>query len=451
MFKSIEYKLYIYLALLIVSVGLAVYFFMSELYVYMTTSIVMGLFAINRLYHNYNKYNKNILFLLNALDNGDYSFNFTETKLSRRERELNQMMNRIKEILSNARQDVIEREKFLSIIIENVPTGILILDERDNIKNTNRAASRFLGLPVLTHLNQLRVLDPSFPQLFRDLRVSSENKQIKVVGEKDVSQVSLGVSELKVQGENLRIITLYSIESELEKREMESWTKLIRVMTHEIMNSIAPITSLSEMLLHFYHSPSDRTNEELTETTIDSLSTINTTAKELAAFVESYRQFSGVGTPNLKEIYLSSFMDSILQLEKAELKSKGIDVNLNSSSDSLTILGDSTQLTRVLVNILKNAIEAVELNDSKSIQINIIPLNNKVQINIANNGKPIPSEVLENIFIPFFTTKESGSGIGLSVSRYIMRLHDGNLKHSFEDGWTIFSLILNIASEPENL
>lgn len=451
MFKSIEYKLYIYLALLIASVGLAVYFFMSELYVYMTTCILVSLFAINRLYHNYNKYNKNILFLLNALDNGDYSFNFTETKLSRRERELNQMMNRIKEILSNARQDVIEREKFLSIIIENVPTGILILDERDNIKNTNRAASRFLGLPVLTHLNQLRVLDPSFPQLFRDLRVSSENKQIKVVGEKDVSQVSLGVSELKVQGENLRIITLYSIESELEKREMESWTKLIRVMTHEIMNSIAPITSLSEMLLHFYHSPSERTNEELTETTIDSLSTINTTAKELVTFVESYRQFSGVGTPNLKEIDLSSFIDSILQLEKAELKSKGIDVNLNSSSDNLTILGDSTQLTRVLVNILKNAIEAVELNDNKSIQINIIPLNNKVQINIANNGKPIPSEVLENIFIPFFTTKESGSGIGLSVSRYIMRLHDGNLKHSFEDGWTIFSLILNIADEPENL
>lgn len=438
MFKSIDYKLYFYLILLIFSVSGTVYFALTSLYVYMATSIFIAIYSISSLFHNYNKYNKNILFLLNALDNGDYSFNFAETNISRRERELNQMMNRIKEILSNARQDVIEREKFLSIIIQNVPTGILILDEKDNIRNTNRAASRFLGLPILTHLNQLKILDPTFPQFFKDLKVSDDHKQITVVGEKEVSQVSLRVSEIKIQGENLRIITLYSIQDELDRREMESWTKLVRVMTHEIMNSIAPITSLSEMLIYMYET--DSQNENIKNITVDSLSTINTTAKELAGFVDSYRQFSGVATPHLKEIDLLPFIDAILNLERAELEDRKIEVIIQSNVEAISVLGDSTQLSRVLVNIIKNAIEAFGTVKCKTIKIDILVLGDKVQIDISNNGIPIPNNVLENIFIPFFTTKDSGSGIGLSVSRYIMRLHDGNLKHSYENGWTIFSL-----------
>lgn len=440
MFKSIDYKLYFYLILLTFSVSGTVYFALTSLYVYMATSIFIAIYSISSLFHNYNKYNKNILFLLNALDNGDYSFNFTETNISRRERELNQMMNRIKEILSNARQDVIEREKFLSIIIQNVPTGILILDEKDNIRNTNRAASRFLGLPILTHLNQLKILDPTFPQFFKDLKVSDDHKQITVVGEKEVSQVSLRVSEIKIQGENLRIITLYSIQDELDRREMESWTKLVRVMTHEIMNSIAPITSLSEMLIYMYET--DSQNENIKNITVDSLSTINTTAKELAGFVDSYRQFSGVATPHLKGIDLLPFIDAILNLERAELEDRDIEVIIQSNIEAISVLGDSTQLSRVLVNIIKNAIEAFGPVECKTIKIDILVLADKVQIDISNNGIPIPNDVLENIFIPFFTTKDSGSGIGLSVSRYIMRLHDGNLKHSYENGWTIFSLSL---------
>lgn len=452
MFKSIDYKLYFYLLLLIIAVSSSVFFFLDKEYIYCIISIFFFLISLYKLYQNYQKYNKNVLFLLNALDNGDYSFNFAETKLSRREKELNQMMNRIKDILSKAKQEVIEKEKFLSLVIENVPIGIIIIDKKNNVRNANKASSQLLGLPIFTHLNQLINIDTELPQLFRNLQVNDEHKQIKIIKERDIVQISLSVSQIKIQDEDLRIITLNNIGSEIEKSEIESWIKLIRVMTHEIMNSIAPITSLSEMLLFSFESTSNSEYNEMKEVTIDSLSTINTTAKGLASFVESYRQFLGIAQPTIISIDLLPFIDSILHLEKAEMESNSIEVILNSKEKKPVILGDNIQLSRVIVNLLKNAIEALEGKKEKKIKIDILSENeDKIQINIANNGEPIPSSILENIFIPFFTTKNSGSGIGLSVSRYIMRLHEGNLKHFYTDGWTTFSLTFKTPSFNANL
>ncbi|MBK5722881.1 GHKL domain-containing protein [Dysgonomonas sp. Marseille-P4677] len=443
MFKSIEYQLYIYLILLVASTGLAVYLFTIQAYVYAIFFVFLIGFSIVRLYMTYNKYNKNILFLLNAIESGDYAFNFTEKKLSRRERELNRMMNRIRDILSKAKQEVVENEKFLSLIIQNVPTGLIILDDRNNVRHANSATTKLLGLPVFTHLNQLRIINKDLPDMFRELKVGDENKQIKILNEKEEVQISLSVSSIKIQSASLKIITLYSINDELEAKEMESWVKLIRVMTHEIMNSIAPITSLTDTLLFSYKNLDFTDFQMLKDTTIDALSVINSTAKGLTSFVESYRQFSGVAKPTCVSIQLLPFISSILMLEDAEMKSKNINVALNYDSEELTVLADSSQLSQVIVNLLKNAIEALNDVQNPTIKINISrEQKDKIQINIANNGAAIPSEVVENIFIPFFTTKKSGSGIGLSVSRYIMRLHGGNLKHSFEDGWTIFSLSL---------
>lgn len=444
MFKSIEYKLYLFTLLLMASVGSAVWLFIKQEYVYGTFSIFIMLFSLSRLYHHYIKFNKNILFLLNAIDNGDYSFNFAETKLSRRERELNKMMNRIKEILSKAKHEVIENEKFLSLIVQSVPTGIIILDDKNNIIVTNRAAILFLGLPVLTHLNQLKVVDNSFPDLFRGLKAGSENKQIRVINEKEEVQISLSTSNIKIQKGELRIIALNSISSELEAKEIESWVKLIRVMTHEIMNSIAPIMSLTDMLLYSYKSLGEQDDTMLRENTVDSLTTINSTAKGLTAFVHSYREFSKVANPNLISLELLPFIDSILKLEQAEMDSQNIKVSISLEKENFAVQADEAQLSRVVVNLLKNAIEALENTTDKEIRIDARSneSGDKLRINIANNGDPIPPEILENIFIPFFTTKNTGSGIGLSVSRYIMRLHGGNLKHLYENGWTIFSLTL---------
>lgn len=439
MFKSIEYKLIFYISVLIIAVSLTTYFIINREYLYITLSFSGMLIALRLLYANYKKFNKNILFLLNALDNGDYSFHFTEAKLSTREKELNQMLNRIKEILTKARKEVIENEKFLSVIVESISTGIIILDENNNVYTTNKATSDILGLTVFTHLNQLKTIDESFPQIFRNLQPNTV-QQIKLSNEREESQISLHTSIIKLKKRTLKIITLNNIGNELEAKEMESWIKLIRVMTHEIMNSIAPITSLSETLLFSYRNNKQQiADNALNRNTIEAFETIHSTAKGLLTFVESYRKFTGIPKPQISSIELIPLLDKVLKLETPTLKEKGIDIKILADNRNYVIRADESQITQIFINLIKNATEALSVNGK--IEIRISEKENRTQIDVCNNGEPIAADIAAHIFIPFFTTKDTGTGIGLSISRYIMRLHGGNLKHHTSDGWTIFSMV----------
>ncbi|MEN6619886.1 MAG: ATP-binding protein [Rikenellaceae bacterium] len=436
MFKSIQYKLIHFIALLIISVTAATYFFLNGKVWYGCLSVLIILFSLKGLYNHYRKFNQNILFLLNALDNGDYSFHFTEAKLSKREKELNQMLNRIKEILTKARKEVIENENFLSLIIESISTGIIILDEKNNVKSVNQAAVQLLGLHVFTHIKQLSTIDETFPELFEKLQPGS-NTQIKISNEREERQISLQLSKIVLKRGLMKVIALNNIGNELEAKEMESWIRLIRVMTHEIMNSIAPITSLSETLL-FSHKQANADNS-LNKNTIEALETINVTAKGLISFVDSYRKFTGIPKPQFINFELIPLVEKVIHLESGQIKSKCIEIQLICDSP-VTLNADYTQIKQVLINLIKNAIEAIEPFNQGKIKIKISAKDNKPQIDICNNGKPIPKNIEPNIFIPFFTTKDSGTGIGLSMSRYIMRLHGGNLKHHTSEEGTVFSM-----------
>lgn len=440
MFKSIENKLVIFLLLLIASTVGATFFFINGKIWAGLLSVIIILFCLNNLYKHYKKFNQNILFLLNALDNGDYSFHFAEAKLSKREKELNQMLNRIKEILAKARKEVIENEKFMSLIIESVSTGIIILDENDGVKSINQAATKLLGLQIFTHLKQLRTIDESLPEIFSNLKIG-DSTQIKIANEREELQISLRLSRIVLKTGTIRIITLNNIDNELEAKEMESWTRLIRVMTHEIMNSIAPITSLSEALLYSCKEAQEGSAGISVNNTIEALETINVTARGLVSFVDSYRKFTGIPKPQLTKIELIPLIEKIVNLESYDAERKGIEIKIIADTP-LTINADEGQVTQVMVNLIKNAIEAIDKGQQGKIRIRVFSTQDKTQIDISNNGLPIPQDVAPHIFIPFFTTKDTGTGIGLSVSRYIMRLHGGNLKHHTKDGWTVFSMVL---------
>jgi nitrogen fixation/metabolism regulation signal transduction histidine kinase len=400
------------------------------------------LWTLNSLQLHYKKFNSNILFLLNALDNGDYSFHFSENNLSRREKELNTMLNRIKEILVNARKEVIENEKFLSLIIESVSTGIIIMDDFGHVQTVNQSALQVLGLPVFTHINQLSGVNEKFPDLFRNLK-AGDHQQITVSNEREEMQVSLRLSEIRLKNGKMKVITLNNIGNELETKEMESWIRLIRVMTHEIMNSIAPITSLSETLLLLYKTPETSGAENLRSNTIEAFETIHSTARGLLSFVDSYRKFTGIPKPVVDPIGLKPLLEKVIHLERKAIKEKNIKLQVESIDDNVEVLADEKLITQVLVNLLKNAIEAIDPAESGQIIIRKHKqTTGQVGIDICNTGKPIPQDVLPNIFIPFFTTKETGTGIGLSISRYIMRLHGGKLTHSTStEGWTVFTII----------
>lgn len=437
MFKSIQYKLTFFTILLTISVTGATYFLIRAEYFYGVACLLIVIYSLYCLNLHYKKFNQNILFLLNAMENGDYSFHFSEVRLSGREKELNMMLNRIKEILAKTRKEVIENENFLSMIIESVSTGIVILDKKNNVKSVNQAALQMLGLRIFTHLKQLSAVDETFPELFGNLK-QEDNTQVKIINEREEIQISLRLSNIVLKRGEMKVITLSNIGNELEAKEMESWIRLIRVMTHEIMNSIAPITSLSETLLSSYKQ-SDHTEDNQDKNTIKALETINGTAKGLVSFVETYRKFTAVPKPQYICFNLLTLIEDVIQLESLQIKEKGIDIQVDACGPVLKVNADYSQIRQVLVNLIKNAIEAIEPNKQGEIKI-VLSDDTRVKIDICNNGSPIPDEIVPQIFIPFFTTKDSGSGIGLSVSRYIMRLHEGNLKYHASGSWTIFSI-----------
>jgi nitrogen fixation/metabolism regulation signal transduction histidine kinase len=443
LFKSIQYRLYFYTALLVPAVAGATLCLVMEEYLYAALSVALIVFCFSMLEKCYRRYNQNFNFLLNALENGDYMFHFSETKLSSREKEMNMMMNRIREILTSARKEVIENENFLSLILESVSTGIMIVDERGIVQRVNRTALNMLGLPVFPHLNHLRAINETYPELFARLK-SGDNVRITLTTEREELQISLQASQIRLKRGMMRIIALSNISSELEMKEMESWIRLIRVMTHEIMNSIAPITSLSETMLFLYRNPA-ASSESLKQNTLEAFETINSTASGLLSFVESYRKFTAVPQPKKQDFNLNALLDKVIKLHETVIRQKNIELTV-SLLEPITLSADENLISQVLVNLVKNAIEAIEMiEDDRERKITISasqPNPDRLSIHVANSGKPIPADVLPHIFVPFFTTKPSGSGVGLSVSRYIMRLHGGKLQHSVsKDGMTVFSLV----------
>ncbi len=446
MFKSIEYKLIAYLLVLMVSLTVATLLFARGEIAYGIVCAVIMIFSLFRLFKNYRKFNKNILFLLNAMENGDYSFHFSTTRMSLREKELNRMLNRIKGILVTARREIIENEVYLGTIVESVSTGIIITDEDGFVRNANRSAMELLGLSSISHLNQLRNVDESFPSLFLNMK-PGEASLVKIANEREETELSLHLTKIVISGTSFRIITLNNIGSELEAKEMESWIRLIRVMTHEIMNSIAPITSLSESLLFSFRSHSaEVSGNSLYLNTVDALETINATTKGLLNFVESYRQFTRIPQPQIALIDTRLLLEKVVSLCSAKIEEQGVTVQIIQKGDMPSLYADESQVLQVLVNLVKNAVEAFgngegEAYSEKNIELAVIASSRQTVIEVRNNGAPVPQEILPHIFVPFFTTKESGSGIGLSLSRYIMRLHGGNLKHYTAGDWTVFGMV----------
>lgn len=438
MFRSIEYRLIAYVALLAGSSAAAAGSFVLGYVWFGLFFILTAGVSVRILVFHYRKYNKNILFLLNALDNGDYSFRFSTTKLSRRERELNEMLNRIREILVRAREEVIENEKFLSLIIESVSTGIIIADDTGSIRQVNLAAKKMLGMNILTHLAQLRTVDEDFPRLL-DSMDDRQRVQATVVNEREECRLSIELSTVVLGGRAVRIFALNDIADELETAEMESWIKLIRVLTHEIMNSIAPVSSLSETLLTAYRGGAGD-GGSLRENTVEAFETINSTARGLLSFVDSYRQFTRIPNPQTSPTDLRTVVSGSLPLLSQYLADGETRLDVSLPDRAAMVDADAGMLQQVIVNLVKNAAEAIGTRPDGTIGITVRLDGHNVCLDVSDNGTPIPDELLAHIFIPFFTTKEKGTGIGLSLSRYIMRLHGGTLKHHYRNGQTVFSM-----------
>ena len=340
-------------------------------------------------WRRYRKTVKKVVFLFDALDNGDYTFRFPENGKYDDDKLMNASLNRVKEILRHARDEQIEREKYFELIIDSVDTGILVLDdERGVVLRCNKAALKLLQTEVVTHVNQIK-------DRLESLAVRDAYTTLK--------------------GRRVRIVAISDIKGELANQEIDSWVKLIRVLTHEIMNTITPIVSLSEVMLT--QAEGGRKAE---------LEVINRTSKELVRFVENYRKFTHVPTPVPQLFYVKPFLERMARLAEQRMK-PGCTVGVDVSPEDLLVYADEGLIGRVVSNLLKNAVEAVGGDGSVSVRA-YTGDDDKVVVDVTDDGEPIPEDVAAHVFVPFFTTKKDGSGVGLSISRQIMRVSNGTIQ-----------------------
>lgn len=358
-------------------------------------------------------------FLSEAVAGGDFSFTFPEDDKRRTDQVTAESLNRIRDMLAHARQETIDKERYYAQILENVRTGIVAYDEQGFVTQTNSAAATLFGLPVLTHIRQLDRVSNGLADLLL-AAAAGDTRTLTLHDGDSTHQLSIQVSQSRIRDRNIRILVVNDIHNELENKEIESWVSLTRVLTHEIMNSVSPITSLSESLRTLVPD----TSSELYK----GLDVIHSTGRGIEGFVESYRQFTHIPTPAPTLFYVRGMVERAVQLVQSVPENTRIDFRWSVEPGDMLLHADENLVGRVLNNLLKNAVEAIGEKDNGWVEVRAF-LNERedVVIEVSDSGDPIPPEVEERIFIPFFTTKTDGSGIGLSISRQIMRLSGGTL------------------------
>ena len=390
--------------------------------------------------------NKKIRFFFDSVRNDDSSLSFPVNVKNKSFRELYQSMNRVNQQIQLLKIENSHQEQYFQILLEHLATGIITFNNKGFILHANSSAKRLLSMDVLTHLQQIERIDRKLFQTIKKIR-PFERRLIAVTTEHGEIQLSLKATSFKTNDNEMVILSIQDIKNELDEKELESWMKLIRVLMHEIMNSITPITSLSERLSKIYFIgghpvlPEDVTDKTIA-TTLQGLNVIREQGKGLMSFVDSYRKLTKVPEPEKKIFKVADLMNRVQILYNSLEKSDRIELKITMEYPELEIFADQNLISQVLINLLKNAVEANENNpDGKIIIVSGTDNNHHPEICVIDNGPGINEENLNEIFVPFFTTRPNGSGIGLSISKQIMKVHGGNLKvRSIPDKETIFCL-----------
>lgn len=366
-------------------------------------------------------------FMSDALDSGESAFRYSEDHWS--DRRLNRSLNRLRSIFEAEKSDIRERERYFGIMLDHVQSGVIVIDG-DKIDYSNVIARGFLGMSDISSLRQIERISPELANAFRS--ASEVESKASFVSERGTVQFSISACTARLHGKDVSIVTFNDITREMENNESESWTRLIRVLTHEIMNTVTPIASLSSAL-------SQNLDAYDTEDVRSALGTISSSSEGLIRFVQSYRSLTHIAAPVRKAFYLRDLVNDSVTIAQANWPSAR--VSYHELSEDIILYADYGQISQVMNNLIKNAVQA----GASDIDITAsIDKRERTVINVANNGEPISETGREQIFVPFYTTKGvSGTGVGLSLCRQIIRLNGGtiNLTSSTHEA-TVFTIVL---------
>lgn len=389
-----------------------------------------------------NNTNRKIAYFFNSIKNEDFTLRFSETTNIKSLREVNSSMNMLNNMIQKVYLKNEAQEKYYQEIIKQANIGILTMNKKGHILFANPMMESLLNYKPLNHINQLTQVSTELHALFSEIK-PFENKLFEFANEREKVQLSIKSTSIILNNEELLLVVAQDIHKELDKKETDSWIRLIKVLTHEIMNTITPITSISASILKFF-KPGDVTIplNELTEnqmqSTVKGLDVIKEQGENLMDFVQSYRTFLNVPNPDKEPVSALKILDNA----KLLLANPNTTIETVVEPTDLKLFIDEKLINQTLINLIKNAIQALDNHPSGNIKLVAgIGNDNSKYIQVHDNGPGISEEVMNEIFVPFFTTKQTGSGIGLSLSKHIMRLHGGSINVVSEKGSTTFTLL----------
>lgn len=366
-------------------------------------------------------------FMSDALDSGETAFRYSESRW--RNRRLNKSLNRLRSIFEAEKAEIRERERYFGTMLDHVQSGVIVIDG-EKIDYSNTVAKGFLGMAEISSLRQIGRLSPDLANAFRE--ASEMESRASFISERGTVQFSISACTARLHGKEVSIVTFNDITREMENNESESWTRLIRVLTHEIMNTVTPVASLSSAL-------SQNLDSYSAEDIRSALGTIASSSEGLISFVQSYRSLTHISAPVRKAFYLKDLVNDSVNIAKANWPS--VNVLYRELSSDVILYADYGQMSQVLNNLIKNAVQAGAGNVSITASID---KREQTVIDIANDGEPISASGQEQLFVPFYTTKgTSGTGVGLSLCRQIVRLNGGTIKlSSSTPKATVFTIVM---------
>ena len=442
--RNIYLQLVFRIVLMVLTIVASTYFFFKGQYIVCAIGILIIIAQTSALISHINQTNRKIAYFFDAIKNEDFTLRFPEKLSVKSLEELNHSLNMLNSMIQDIHLKKQAQEQYYQEILKQADIGIFTINAKGHILFANPTVQDLLNYRPLNHIKQLIQVDQELYNLFKDLQ-PFDNTIYQLGNEREKRDLSLKCTPITIENDKLLLVVVHDIHKELDQKETDSWVKLIRVLTHEIMNTITPITSISESILRFYKkgnviiAPSDFDEDQL-KNTVKGLEVIKDQGSDLMSFVESYRTFLSVPEPDKELIPAHKLLERVKLLLLEQTDPENLKIEILVTPEDLELYVDQKQISQVLLNLGKNAKQSLEGQENGTVRL-IAGINemNKKFIQVYDNGPGIPTELLNEIFVPFFTTKNTGTGIGLSLSKQIMRLHGGNI-HVVSQENTIFTL-----------
>lgn len=441
--KDFRIRIAIRVLLLGLTMALAVFMFGRPNMIFAAglTSLII-VFQLIDIYRFVSQTNRKLTRFLESIKYSDFASGFANDNfLGKSFRDLNESFNQVLEAFRKARSEKEENWQYLNTVVQQVRTGIISFSGDGVVQLINANAKRFIGIANLKNIEEIKAVNKN---LYEALKVEPGKGTLYKGND---FQLTIQATELRIRNSTVTLVTLQNIQSELQKQELDAWQNLTRVLRHEIMNSITPISSLTSTLREVLDQDMVKKDDnyemkaESAEDLREGLTTIENRSKGLIKFIDAYREYTSLPQPKIQTVKLKDLIDKTASFMKQELKTKNIEFKATCENDYITIQADEEMIEQVLINLVKNAIESVNQTENGKIELVGKHVDSNVLIEVADNGPGIIPEAINRIFVPFFTTKKTGSGIGLALSRQIMQMHNGTITVESElDVRTVFTL-----------